>query len=98
MRVRAAHERRGERVVPEVVEVAAVAGQQPRVLLALDRLRRTCFVVMTVGLPGSSRPISAARSTDLDDVLVAGAAAQVAADRLAGLLLRRVGVLLAGRR
>ncbi len=60
--VGAPHERRGERVVAEVVEVAAVAGQQARVLLALDRCTEH---LRGHDVASRSLVISAARRTDL---------------------------------
>ncbi len=89
VRVRAAHERGGQRVVPEVVEEVRPAGDQLGVLDPLDRLAEQLGghrgVPLACDLGGAQH--------DGDDVLVAGAAAQVAADRLAGLLLGRVRVL-----
>ena len=101
VRVRAAHERRRQRAVAEVVEVAPVAAQQPGVLAALhpaaeQRGRRDRLLLdrlLDGGHGRASRASSAARSTDGHDVLVAGAPAQVAGDRLAGLVLGRVGVV-----
>ena len=70
VRVRAAHERGGEGVVPEVVEVAAAAGDEARVLLAPDRraehLRRhACSSAVAPPACSAARSalISAARRT-----------------------------------
>ena len=62
VRVRAAHERAGERVVAEVVEVAAVPTHEPVVLDAAiglaEHLASSCTALL-------GRCSSAARSTDL---------------------------------
>ncbi len=93
MGVRAAHEGRGQGAMAEVVEVAAPAGDQTRVLLAPDRgaehLRRHARVsarLLAADLGGTQ--------DGLDDVLVAGAPAEVARDGLARLVLGRLRVLL----
>ena len=73
--VRAAHERRGQCAVPEVVEVATVAGEQSWVLAALHPLaelpgaHRATSLSLPSGVPESTnwsisvRRISAARQT-----------------------------------
>ena len=55
--------------------------------------RWTFWPISLVVMRAPSAPSSAARSTALHDVLVAGAAAQVAGDHVAGLLVRGRGVL-----
>ena len=75
-----------------VVDVPAAAAEEPLVLGARD------LGAEQLGRHPRSRAISAAREHGLDDVLVAGAAAQVAGDHLAGLVLGGVGVGARARR
>ncbi len=93
VRVRAAHEGDLERVVAEVVEVAAVARDQPRVLDALDRLADHPGGHESTPGPELRGPLDRG-----DDVDVAGAPAEVPADRLAGLVAGRGGVVVEVRR
>ena len=102
--VRAADERGLERAAAEVVEVAAVAGEQAGVLAALDLLAELAGAHRACPRPRS--PATGLDELDeaaadlggaadrRDDVLVPGAAAEVPRDGLAGLLGRGVGVVL----
>jgi hypothetical protein len=64
VRVRAAHERRRQRLVADVVEVAALPGQQPRVLEPRDRLAERPGRHDGATSPAASARSSAARRTD----------------------------------
>ena len=106
----AAHEGCRQGVVTEVVEVATAAGDEARVLLALDRrtehLRRHAGPPPPSPSPSPSPPtvastVGSSLSRDLgsaqhalDDVLVARAATEVARDRFSRLLARGCRVLL----
>ena len=88
----------------DVVYVGGPAGDQPRVLLAPELLAdeavaaagssAALMLSLRVGLPasavlGRSRPaLARGRQDRLDDVVVAGAAAEVALEPVADLLLR----------
>ncbi len=91
VRVRTADERRLQRVVPQVVEVAPATGDQPGVLDARDPLPEQPGRHAAPG-SGCGQQLGAALD-GVDDVDVAGAPAQVAADRLARLLAGRGGVV-----
>ena len=88
--MRTAYERDPERVMPEVVEISPSPTHQPRVLDSRDPLAEH-LGGHDVGLAFAAQLCGPQHRSD--DVLVARAAAQVAADRLPGLVLGRVGDL-----
>ena len=71
----------------EVVDEAGLAGQKLRILLARDRRADVRLLL------GDCHHATAAAANCLDDVLVAGAAAEVALEAVPDLVLARIGVL-----
>ena len=95
--MRAAHQRQLQRAGDdEVVDEAGLAGEQRRVLLA-HAVRVPMTAVAIDGGHRRSPPARAAGEHRLDDVVVAGAAAEVALEALAHLGLGRVRVLVEQR-